>query len=406
MHAAGGTRGLAPGFIFELTDYPRADQNKEYLTISIEHEINNHDFISGELSGKSIYRCQVEVMNKTRLPFRTPRKTPRPIVRGPQTALVVGPEGDEIFTDQYGRVKVQFHWDRYGLKDANSSCWVRVSQAWAGKNWGSMHIPRIGQEVIVSFLEGDPDRPIITGRVYNGANLPPYDLDQNKTQSGIKSRSTLDGTPDNFNEIRMEDKIGEEELYIQAEKNENILVKNDKTETVGNNETIQIGNDRQETVGNDESISVGNDRQESVGNDESLSVAKNRTRNVGVDEKINVSGKRTHAVGKDEDITVGNDQSTNVANNQSIGVGKNRALDVGKDYSVSVTGSESRNVGKKLVISAGDSILLECGAASISMKKNGDIKISGKKVVVDASATLDLKASGAIKVKGATIAEN
>jgi len=406
IHAAGGCRGLSPGYSFKLKEFPREDQNKEYLTIAVEHEITNDEFFANNGTLAPVYRCKVEVMDKKKLPFRTPRKTPKPKVQGPQTAIVVGPAADEIYTDEYGRVIVQFHWDRYGTSDENSSCWVRVSQLWAGTKWGGIHIPRIGQEVVVSFLEGDPDQPLITGSVYNANCMPPYTLSANKTQSGIKSRSTTEGSPENFNEIRMEDKIGEEELYIQAEKNENILVKNDKTETVGHNETIQIGNDRQETVGNDETISVGNDRQESVGHDETLSVANNRTRNVGVDETIDVGAKRSHTVGEDETITIGNNQSTTVANDQSVAAGGNRALDVGKDLSVSVGGSEDRSIGKKLVISAGDSILLECGSASISLKKNGDIKISGKKLVFSASASLDLKASGAIKIKGSTIAEN
>ena len=132
--------------------------------------------------------------------------------------MVVGPPGEEIFTDKYGRVKVQFHWDREGKNDADSSCWVRVGTPWAGKNWGMIHIPRIGQEVIITFLEGDPDRPIIVGSVYNADMMPPYELPENKTQSGLKSRSTLQGTPDNFNELRFEDKKGEEKIYFHAEK--------------------------------------------------------------------------------------------------------------------------------------------------------------------------------------------
>ena len=142
------------------------------------------------------------------MPYRSPRTTLKPLVQGPQTAVVVGSSGEEIWTDKYGRVKLQFHWDRYGKSDQDSSCWVRVAQVWAGKGWGVMHIPRIGQEVIVEFLEGDPDRPIVTGRVYNADNMPPYELTANQTQSGIKSRSTKGGGEDNFNEIRMEDKKG------------------------------------------------------------------------------------------------------------------------------------------------------------------------------------------------------
>src|SRR5262249_43425535 len=145
--------------------------------------------------------------------YRPSRQTPRPVVRGVQTAVVVGPHGSEIYTDKYGRVKVQFFWDRRGKKDENSSCWIRVAENWAGSNWGIVFHPRIGQEVVVDFLEGDPDRPLITGRVYNAQQMPPYKLPENQTQSTIKSRSTKDGTPENFNELRFEDAKGSEQVY-------------------------------------------------------------------------------------------------------------------------------------------------------------------------------------------------
>ncbi|MDX2427109.1 MAG: type VI secretion system Vgr family protein, partial [Xanthomonadales bacterium] len=264
VNAGGPCRGMSAGCLFTLEDYPREDQNKEYLVLAVSHQINDTSYISsGGGSSEELYRCAAFVMDSV-IPYRQVRSTPKPIVQGPQTAIVVGPSGEEIYTDEFGRVKVQFHWDRYGKDDENSSCWIRVSQLWAGTKWGGMHIPRIGQEVIVSFMEGDPDKPVITGRVYNAECMPPYTLEQSKTQSGIKSRSSKGGGPDNFNEIRMEDKKGSEELYIQAEKNENILVKNNKGETVGNNETISIGNDREETVGHNETITVGNDRVEMV----------------------------------------------------------------------------------------------------------------------------------------------
>src|SRR5262249_4864180 len=154
----------------------------------------------------------------------------------------------EIWTDKHGRVKVQFHWDREGKRDQNSSCWVRVSQQWAGAGWGAVQIPRIGQEVIVDFLEGDPDRPIITGRVYNGNNLPPYALTDNQSQSGMKSRSTPGGGVDNFNELRFEDKKDHEQVYFQAEKDLESLVKNDEQRTVGHDRITQIENDETVTV--------------------------------------------------------------------------------------------------------------------------------------------------------------
>ena len=254
VSASGPCRGMSAGCLFTLLDYPREDQNKEYLVLSVSHQINDTSYISGQGGGsEELYRCQVEVMDAA-TPYRQVRSTPKPIVQGPQTAIVVGRDNDEIYTDEYGRVKVQFHWDRYGQSNENSSCWIRVSQLWAGAKWGGMHIPRIDQEVIVSFMEGDPDKPVITGRVYNDDCMPPYDLPANKTQSGIKSRSSKDGTPSNFNEVRMEDKKGSEELYIQAEKNETILVKNDKSETVGRDKSTTVTRHHSLTVeegGND-----------------------------------------------------------------------------------------------------------------------------------------------------------
>ena len=168
----GNARGIAVGYLFTLTDFSREDQNQEYLVISVSHDIQSDEGTSTDVGGGDIsYNCRFEVMPTTR-PFRSPRNTPKPIVQGPQTALVVGPSGEEIHCDEFGRIKVQFYWDRLGKKDQNSSCWVRISNAWAGKNWGSIHIPRIGHEVVVSFLEGDPDKPLVTGSVYNADNMP------------------------------------------------------------------------------------------------------------------------------------------------------------------------------------------------------------------------------------------
>ncbi len=198
------------------------------------------------------------------------RLTPKPFVQGPQTAVVVGPAGEEIYTDKYGRVKVQFHWDRDGKKDENSSCWIRVSQPWAGKSWGTIATPRIGQEVIVDFLEGDPDQPIITGRVYNAEQMPPYELPANKTQSGIKTRSSQGGAAANFNEIRFEDKKGAEQLFIHAEKNQDIEVEND--------ETHWVGHDRKKTIDHDETTHVKHDRTETVDNNETITIHGNGPR--------------------------------------------------------------------------------------------------------------------------------
>jgi type VI secretion system secreted protein VgrG len=203
--------------------------------------------------------------------FRPARVTPEPTVQGPQTAIVVGPKGEEIFTDKFGRVKVQFHWDRLGKKDDNSSCWVRVAQPWAGKNWGAIFIPRIGQEVVVDFLEGDPDQPIIIGSVYNALQMPPYDLPANKTQSGLKTRSTKNSGSANFNELRFEDKRESEDIYFHAEKDFHRVVEHDDDLQVGNDQTIVIQNNRTENVKKgDETITIEKGNRETtikVGNE-------------------------------------------------------------------------------------------------------------------------------------------
>src|SRR3989441_6541171 len=228
--------------------------------------------------------------------FHPPRTSRKPLVWGSQTALVVGKSGEEIWTDKHGRVKVHFHWDRNGKKNEDSSCWVRVATSWAGKTWGAIQIPRLGQEVIVDFLEGDPDRPIITGRVYNAEQTPPYTLPGDQTQSGVKSRSSKGGGTDNFNEIRFEDKKGSEQVVVHAEKDELIDVEHD--------ETVKIGTDRTESVGANENIKIGKDRAESVGSNESITIEKNRTESVGGDESVSISGNRSLSVSKSETIDV------------------------------------------------------------------------------------------------------
>jgi type VI secretion system secreted protein VgrG len=336
------TRGLSTGNLFKLTNFNREDQNKEYLIESVTYEIRSEGYeTEGSTGAEETFWCNFTAVD-SQAHYRAARLTPKPTVQGPQTAVVVGPSSEEIYTDKYGRVKVQFHWDRYGKMDENSSCWMRVNQVWAGKKWGAIHIPRIGQEVIVDFLEGDPDQPIITGRVYNADNMPPYTLPNNKTQSGIKSRSSKNGTPDNFNEIRFEDLKGQEQIYIHAEKNQDNVVEND--------ETTNVGHDRTEEVGNDESIKIGHDRMEEVENDETITIGRDRKRDVG----------------------------------------RNETVQIGKDWSISV--------GKNTVLTSGDSITLKTGQSSIVMKKNGKIQIEGANILV--------KASGNITLKGAKISEN
>jgi type VI secretion system secreted protein VgrG len=452
-------RGLSTGYLVKLTGQPRADQNREYLVVSAQHQLTYSEYESMDESGSS-YDCSFAMLS-SRQPYRPQRLTPKPFVQGPQTAVVVGPSNDEIYTDQYGRVKVQFHWDREGEKNENSSCWIRVSHPWAGKNWGMIAIPRIGQEVIVDFLEGDPDQPIITGRVYNAEQMPPYALPANMTQTGILTRSSKGGSGANANELRFEDKKGSEQIYLHAEKNQDISVENDETHSVGhdraktidNDETTHVKHDRIEVVDNDESIRIGRDRSMVIGQDKSETVARNKTIKVAGGHGETIAGSMTitvgtmltenvlanyaETVGGAMEITVGAAMAMTVggalaetigaARVETVGgsstetVGSNKTLTIGKTLSETVKGDKAIKViknskeevtekkeitigkeyflkAKKIQLVAEDEINLKTGDAELVMKKNGDILINGNKI--------NIKGSGDVIIKGSKIKEN
>ena len=261
IQGASSCRHFVSGHKFTLQRHFNADG--AYVLTTVAHSARQSgDYRSG--SGDFHYNNSFTCIPSA-LPFRPQRLTPKPVVQGTQTAIVVGPSGEEIFTDKYGRVKVQFHWDRDGNNNEESSCWVRVGTLWAGKQWGVIHIPRIDQEVIVDFLEGDPDQPIIMGSVYNAREMPPYKLPDEKTKSTIKTRSSKNGTSDNYNEIRFEDKKGSEQIFINAEKDMDTRIENDDRQIVKNDRHIIIENDHREKIGNDMSIQIGNNLDEKTG---------------------------------------------------------------------------------------------------------------------------------------------
>ncbi len=272
-------RGLFVGCIFGVKENPRKDQNGQFLITSASFQAQCGNYSSGSGTGEDTYECSFSGIPKAAT-FRPARTAYIPVVQGPQTAMVVGPSGEEIHTDKYGRVKVQFFWDRYGKFDAGSSCWVRVAQIWAGKGWGGITIPRIGQEVIVEFLEGNPDRPIITGRVYNADAMPPYELPGNATRSTIKTNSSKGGG--GFNEIRIEDKKGSEQIFIHAEKNRDLRVKKDNHEFIGENEHIIVKKDRFEEVEGDVHLKVGGERNEEASESASLKAGQNILQKAGM----------------------------------------------------------------------------------------------------------------------------
>jgi type VI secretion system secreted protein VgrG len=471
---AGGStcRTFTAGNKFKLTHHPDEDsvseQDKSYLLTSVTHsasQSSDDTAESGDASYHNSFTCIADSIQ-----YRPERSTPRPVISGVQTAVVVGPAGEEIYTDKYGRVKVQFHWDRIGGKNEHSSCCTRVSYPWAGKGWGAIHIPRIGQEVIVDFLEGDPDQPIITGRVYNAEQMPPYELPANMTQSGVKSRSSKGGDAANFNEIRFEDKKGSEQLFIHAEKNQDIEVENDETHWVGhdrkktidNDETTHVKGNRTETVDKDETITIHGKRTETVDKDETITIHGNRTETVDKDEKITIHGARTESVDKDETITIHGARTETVDKNETISIkgartetvdknetitikgartesvdkdetisikgGRTETVDknetitikgaltekVDKDETHSVTGGRTTSigkddklsVGKNLIVTAADSISITTGSASITMKKDGTITIKGKDITIEGSGAINVKASKNIVMKGSKILQN
>src|SRR5208282_5403170 len=275
LTGSGNCRSFASGYKFHLDDHPRRDQNGDYLLTEVTHSASVGDSYSGSGGDSEETYSNHFACIAVSIPFRPQRLTPKPVVQGLQTAVVVGPSGEEIYTDKYGRVKVQFFWDREGKKNDQSSCWVRVSQPWAGKNWGSINIPRIGQEVIVEFLEGDPDRPIITGRVYNAEQMPPYTLPDNQTRTTFMTRSTKGGSSSNYNELRFEDKKGSEQLFLHAEKDMDVRVKNDSREYVANDRSLIVKGNQNESVDGDQNITISGNQAEKVAQNLSLQVGQN-----------------------------------------------------------------------------------------------------------------------------------
>lgn len=458
--AAGTVRGLASGCTFKLEDFPRKDQNAEYIVLRADYRLFDPGYRPAAYAEEETFRASLKVA-PTSLTYRPPRITPRPIMRGPQTATVVGPKGEEIFTDKYARVKVQFHWDRLGKKDQNSSCFVRVSQTWAGAGWGFIQIPRIGQEVIIDFLEGDPDRPIITGRVYNGKEMPPYELPGNATQSGLKTNSSPGGG--GWNELRFEDKAGSEEVYFQAQKDHNLLIKNDRSklvqhdqsdridnnakhsvgvnldEDVGNNKTTKVGVDRTvnigsndtETVGLNRSLSVGVDETISIGSNSTETIGSNHTQTIGIVQTVSVGASRVDSVGATETRSVGAAQmntigatrSVSVGSSQSHDIGTSDSWDIGSDQNVQIGGGQTSEIGKGRSAKIGEDDSTQIGGArSVKVAKSSLVEIGqdggvnvGKKLVIEAgeaitiktgSAMIVMKKDGTITIEGKDVSVN
>lgn len=345
-------RTMAPGCTFNLERCPRADQNREYLALEVGYYFrDNSRMTTSSGAGDSEWEIQV-TSHPTTLAYRPQQVTPKPLTYGPQTAVVVGPAGEEIYTDKYGRVKVQFFWDRYGGKNENSSCWIRVSHPWAGEKWGFIHIPRIGQEVIVDFIGGDPDCPMITGRVYNADQMPPYGLPDNKTASGLKSRSSKGGGPTDFNEIRMEDSKGKEQLYVHAQRNLDSVVETDESRVVGNDRNTRIGHDDSRFVVNDDRHVIGANQTVQVQADQTVTVTGDQDVSVKSDQTNMVSGSRTQSVGAVLKEKTGGDHRESVGGNHTSTVSGDEKNNIsGKQLNLVLSGRKSIVHGKEVVVS-------------------------------------------------------
>lgn len=373
-------RVMSAGHTFKLTEHDRPDANVEYALVSVSHVVTGQEYVN-----------TFEAIPKA-TPFRPPRVTPRPVIHGGQTALVVGKSGEEIFTDKYGRIKVHFFWDRLGKKNEESSCWVRVAQGWAGKGWGAVFLPRIGQEVVVSFLGGDPDRPLITGSVYNAEQTVPYALPGEMTKSTIMSRSSKKGSKGN--ELRFEDKKDSEEVFLHAEKDQLFTVKNDYVTEVGNDMTTTVKKGKRTAT-----VEEG---------DETLTVKKgNRTVKV---EK----GDETHSVKGKRDLKVEGDQTQETKGDWSGKVKGGYTLKVDGDLTIDCKGSVTIKAGQSITIKSGTDLTCKAGTA-LTCKAGTDFKAesgtgmnlkAGTMLEAKASATGTIDGGGMLTVKGGMVKIN
>lgn len=380
IEGRGDCRQFVSGHKFTLQRHFNA--NGDYVLTSVQHVMttSSTDYRSGQ--GQTTYLNTFTCI-PVALPFRPPRATPKPVVQGTQSAVVVGPPEEEIFTDKYSRVKVQFHWDREGKYDPDSSCWIRVATLWAGKQWGMIHIPRIGQEVLVDFLEGDPDQPVIVGSVYNADMMPPGNLPASKIGSGVKSRSTLKGTPDNFNAIEFDDTKGKEALWIHAEKDQHIEVEHD--------ESYSVGNDRSTTIGHDDTLTIQNKQTTTVQKGPSQLYVKANNREVIVDQQYYMLAHEIYEEATDSsatlkastDVGIYGGASVNVqsgdANYLLIKQGGDIAINAAKKIEEGVAGNTIKiSDDGKISISAGVEIELKVGSSSV--------KVHGSDVTIDTPA--------------------
>lgn len=359
---------LWPGTRFTLKNHPQETLNKEWQVVSSILTGDQPQALHGSQGVGTTLDNQFTAIPADRT-WR-PSPSPKPKIDGPQSAIVTGPAGEEIFCDKHGRVRVKFHWDRYSQNNEDSSCWVRVSQAWAGSGFGNLAIPRVGQEVIVDFLNGDPDQPIIMGRTYHQDNRSPGDLPDTKTQMTIRSK-TYKG--DGFNELRFEDATANEQIYMHAQKDMQTEVLNDKTTTVNHDHSETVKNNQTVTVVVGQTVNVGSKKEG------------------GHDQKITVANDQTITVQNNQKVDVIQDREKNVGGNQTVTITGNDTETVTKDQDITVHKSYTLNVTDDTKIISGNSIELICGSCAIKMEQSGTVTITGLKFNFIASGPVEIK---------------
>lgn len=414
-HGGGTCRYFSSGFRFTLTDHYRADLNQTYLLTTVRHTASQGALYETGTGGEEpSYQNSFDCIPWS-TPFRPPRVTPQSFVQGCQTAVVVGPAGEEIYTDEYGRVKVRFHWDRKGKRDENSSCWMRVSQVHAGKGFGAIDVPRIGEEVVVGFLEGDPDQPLIIGRVYNKENTPPNGLPKAGMVAGIKSNSTPGGGGNNA--IMLDDTKGNEALNVNAQYNMTTTVGHDRAATVKNNDTLTVIVNRSKSITVDETISVGGKKEETVtghnkltvvggreeiiSSGEKVTITGGRTEDVTGTEKITITGNRDETVTAGEKITITGGRTEQVTGTEKITIVGHRDETVTSGEVIAVTGETKHNIVGPLEITATASLKLIVGGSSITMLP-GSIEIKSAEIKVT-GGTIEAVGQDSHKIGGAAI---
>jgi len=371
ISGAGNCRGLVSGYSFDLQNHYRSDQNAKYVATEVRHfaSAGQTYTTAGAQAGETYSNHLVCI--PASVAYRPARVTPKPFVQGPQPALVVGKAGEEIWVDQYGRVIVQFYWDRQGQKNENSSCWIRTSQPWAGDSWGAIWIPRIGQEVLVSFLEGDPDRPIITGRVYNANQMPPYELPKYQTRSTFMSRSSKGGGAANYNELRFEDLEGKEQIFMNAEMDMDLRVENDSREFIGANRHLIVKTNQQELIQTDKHLHVKGNHLEKIDGNMSLQVVGNQMEKVTGNKSLNVTGNQSESVTGNVSLKVNGTQNESVTGGVSLNVSMGHDESVGIGYALKAGTTIHLNAGVAAVIEAGVQMTLKAGGSSIDIGPAG-----------------------------------